>query len=386
MGTGAFIEPLVVLTLLLGGTYINRDPTFHIFPSAGERWYQKEIGAGKKEDSPRTLESAWHGAASKEGLLAQESRWRTREVGISGFRGRVITPNTNVFRGRIYQLGRAFTAVTLVQGTVHVARQHALQLIHLEQRLHIFHELPVQHFFLRHPSLLLWINHIYSFIHIPGTILFLIWLYYFTTTLNRVPESPRHRPLTDLTEAGSPAGPSLYEARRRTMAMCNLLAFVVFTTWPCMPPRLLNDHNYHGPDAAEARSYGFVDTVHGAHGASSVWTQNRFCNQYAAMPSLHFGYALLIGTTLLTIPLAPSLPSSSLFPSWRIFLLRSLGAVYPVLILLAIIATANHFILDAIAGAGVCAVAWWSQNVLRNLVVLEDWVLWCIGVAKPEGE
>src|SRR6187549_3892681 len=82
---------------------------------------------------------------------------------------------------QVYQLGRAFTALTLVEGTVNVARQHALQVIHLEQRLHLFFELPIQHWFLKHPLLMHWTNRIYSFIHIPGTILFLVCLYYYTT-------------------------------------------------------------------------------------------------------------------------------------------------------------------------------------------------------------
>lgn len=47
-----------------------------------------------------------------------------------------------------------------------------------------------------------------------------------------------------------------------------------------MPPRLLSDRPVVGPVGELSRSYGFVDTVHGAGGASSVWTQNRFCNQY----------------------------------------------------------------------------------------------------------
>lgn len=64
------------------------------------------------------------------------------------------------------------------------------------------------------------------------------------------------------------------------MAMCNLLAFVVFTLWPCMPPRLLSDPGFDGDGAAEAKGFGFVDTVHSSDGQSSVWTTNRFCNQY----------------------------------------------------------------------------------------------------------
>ena len=59
------------------------------------------------------------------------------------------------------------------------------------------------------------------------------------------------------------------------MAMCNLMAFVVFTLWPCMPPRLLSEKDVPGEEGALARSFGFVDTVHGAEGAVSVWTANK---------------------------------------------------------------------------------------------------------------
>lgn len=189
---------------------------------------------------------------------------------------------------QVYQLGRAFTAVTLVEETVDVARKHALQLIHIEKALGLFVERPIQDWFLARPTLMSWTNRIYSFIHIPGTILFLVLLYYFTTTRKR--RALIRSNGTDASLFGS-AGPALYEARRRTMALCNLLAFVVFTLWPCMPPRLLSDPDYHGEDAAESKSYGFVDTVHSADGEKSVWTTNKFCNQYGEWqlpaPPLH---------------------------------------------------------------------------------------------------
>lgn len=177
-----------------------------------------------------------------------------------------------------YQLGRAFTAVTLREGTVDAARHHALQLIQVEERLGIFWELKIQRFFLRYPLTMTWINWTYSFIHIPGTIVFLVWLYHYAITRNLMNE-PQQAKLRGTGNA-SLAGPLLYEARRRTLAVCNLLAFVVFTLWPCMPPRLLGDPAVKGPEGELARSYGFVDTVHGANGAGSVWTENRFCNQY----------------------------------------------------------------------------------------------------------
>lgn len=198
---------------------------------------------------------------------------------------------------QVYQIGRAFTALTMVKNTVDIAREHALQIIHLEQRLHLFLELDVQHWFLKHPTLMHWTNRLYSFVHIPGTIAFLIILYYLTTTRYRGISSGGY-PHSDVSSgntspsgrSASPSsvsalkqrtfGPHVYEARRRTMAMCNLIAFIVFTLWPCMPPRLLSDPDYNGEYEDEAKSYGFVDTVHGTEGESSVWTTNKFCNQY----------------------------------------------------------------------------------------------------------
>lgn len=298
MGAGAFIEPLVVISLLVGGTLINRS-------KKNSQVLNSPIWASHKRNDSR--ESGPPSPSSEDELLSPRSRlstsssylsgahteepgWRRRRIGLLGWQKDIYSPNTAEFSERllsrllrafpflvevwywaliywVYQLGRAFTAVTLVQGTVHTARRHALQLIHLEQYLHIFWEPAIQRFFLQYPTTMHWINRIYSFIHIPGTILFLIWLYYLTITANKSPQ--RHE------LERSPAGPALYQARRRTMAMCNLIAFVVFTVWPCMPPRLLSDPGYAGKDAVEAKGYGFVDTVHGAEGESSVWTQNK---------------------------------------------------------------------------------------------------------------
>ena len=235
---------------------------------------------------------------------------------------------------------------------------------------------------------MLWTTRVYSFIHIPGTILFLVWLYYYTTTQNRIPSRNSEQ------AQGSPAGPPLYEARRRTMALCNILAFIVFTAWPCMPPRLLNDADAEGKDVAEAQQYPFVDTVHAKGGEASVWTENRFVNHYAAMPSLHFGYSLLVGLTIATIPLAsrhrasqsrtlPVLGRISC-PSLARTLCLIVGFSYSFTILVAIVATANHFILDAIAGAMICGVAWYGNRILLNLVPLEDLFLWCLRIHKPE--
>lgn len=96
------------------------------------------------------------------------------------------------------------------------------------------------------------------------------------------------------------------------------------------------------------------------------------------MPSLHFGYSLLIGLTIATIPVAGLRPNS-----WRRVAIVALGMSYPALILTAIVATANHFILDAVAGAVVCGVAWNANGILLNLCIVEDYFLWLVRIHKP---
>ncbi|KAK1981593.1 integral membrane protein [Colletotrichum cereale] len=409
MGIGAVAEPLVVITLLFGGTFFNRNTGGNTYDNLGWKGPDIDDVEHKRSDERRSGVSTPDsedsllsvGAWSPSSTLAphEEPPRRTRRVSFFGYQRLITTPNTRVYKDRllsrvlrkfpflveawywallywVYQLGRAFTALTLNEGTVDVARRHALQLIHLEQRLHVFIEVPVQQYFLQMPTVLHWINRIYSFIHIPGTIFFLVILYFVTTTRKRRALAAR-LPGNEAVRWNA-AGPALYEARRRTMATCNLIAFVIFTLWPCMPPRLLSDPSYNGPDAGEAKSFGFVDTVHSGSGESSVWTTNKFCNQYAAMPSLHFGYSLLIGLTVATLPM-PSLRSRP----WRRFALAAAGMAYPALILTAIVATANHFVLDAVAGAIVCGLAWNCNGVLLNLLVVEDYFLRMLRIHKP---
>lgn len=61
-----------------------------------------------------------------------------------------------------------------------------------------------------------------------------------------------------------------------------------------------------------------------------------------------------------------------------------MGFAYPFLILVAIVATANHFILDAVAGAMICALGWIFNGILLNLLPLEDYFLWLVRIHKPE--
>lgn len=113
----------------------------------------------------------------------------------------------------------------------------------------------------------------------------------------------------------------------------------------------------------------------------------------AAMPSLHFGYSLIIGLTLVTLPLgvlrSQSLRKSST-PSLHQSIQRTIGLIcrvfgvlYPLTIFVVVLATANHFVLDAIIGGCICVLACRYNRVMLNLRVIEDCVLFVLRISKP---
>lgn len=121
------------------------------------------------------------------------------------------------------------------------------------------------------------------------------------------------------------------------------------------------------------------------------------------MPSLHFGYSLLIGVSLIQLPVSPRAKNHRLgtalpltestarssyvrVPSAAKVLCEVVGFLYPVSVLAAIIATANHFILDAVAGGAICLLALWCNASMKNLLPVEDYVLWCLRIHKPTCE
>ncbi|KJR89260.1 uncharacterized protein SPSK_06324 [Sporothrix schenckii 1099-18] len=411
MVVGPFVEVAVVLGLLSGGTLLNRDTSVGLSDMDEDNLLTSHTRTPYSDDG---IES---GPADDKGIMMGDdivhivhSDKRPRTLYFGPWRRTVWTPNTARFRNRllsrvlrkfpflveawywallywVYQLARAVSAVLLIdESVVQAARRHALQLVRVEEALAIFVEPAVQRFFLqRRPAVMRGINRLYAFVHIPGTILFLVFLYYITTTRPQrqmqIQQATLH-PDVAAHRYRDRYRPDLYERRRRTMAMCNLVAFVLFTAWPVMPPRLLGaDHLAHSSN--DEAGYAFVDTVHAtADGAQSVWTTNRFCNQYAAMPSLHFGYAFLIGLTVATLPLDAGDTRRAARARRRLLAVLG-GLVYPALIWIAIIATANHFILDAVVGGIVCLAVWQVSGLLRNLLPLEDYFLSAVRIHKP---
>ncbi|KAH7112500.1 hypothetical protein B0J11DRAFT_597868 [Dendryphion nanum] len=160
---------------------------------------------------------------------------------------------------------------------------------------------------------------------------------------------------------------------RRTMTLTNLCAFATFIFYPCMPPRLL------------PREYGFLDTVR-HDDAQSVWMTGTFVNQLAAMPSMHFGYSFCIGITLIyhsglfRKKIRPGERRKSAF--WKTFYLV-VGMAYPAFILTTIIATANHYFMDALVATCFVSFSFFCNKIFYIFIPLEDILLRALHAEKP---
>ena len=182
-------------------------------------------------------------------------------------------------------------------GDASTAFENARKLIAFEIDLGIFTEPIVQGLFLSKTGLIKFLNTFYMYVHIPATTVFFIWLF------------KKHN--------------NRYYWIRNGFIAANCIAVVFFIFYPCAPPRMLGE-------------YGFVDTL---LAVSKVDLYDGFFsgffNQYAAVPSMHFGNAFLIAFSVILY--------AKKSYKWLVLL-------YPLFVLLVIVITANHFYLDAILG------------------------------------
>jgi hypothetical protein len=196
----------------------------------------------------------------------------------------------------------------LARGDVTTAVDHGLAILRAEKALSLNAEHPLNRLFSDTPALGIPADFAYASLHYLVTPAILVWLF-------------RRRP-------------ARYRGARTWLMLSTLLGLVGFTLMPTCPPRLLD------------ASYGFVDTMaqfssYGWWGgeASAPRGLGGMTNQYAAMPSLHVGWALWCGVML--------------WRHGRTPLLKTLGVAYPLLTAFVVMGTANHYFLDAVAGAAV---------------------------------
>ncbi len=151
--------------------------------------------------------------------------------------------------------------------------------------------------------------------------------------------------------------PRVYVFARTALAATTLLALVGFAAYTLMPPRLLDANSIYGGCKGQVQGchgYGIVDTIDlwggiwkfGEGGMSVV------SNQYAAMPSLHFGWSSWCAVTMVMVlrSMAAARARDAGQPpvplprrSWWVF-------AYPAATLICILITGNHYWLDALVG------------------------------------
>ena len=148
--------------------------------------------------------------------------------------------------------------------------------------------------------------------------------------------------------------PAQYPQWRNALAAMTALAIIGFALYPLMPPRLLDEPcPWEGPGnwggaciASDLRGddgFGFVDTlaVYGGPWSFDSAAMASISNQYAAMPSLHIGWALWC--------------AFAIWPLARRRWAKALIIAYPMATLFCIVVTGNHFWLDAVGGIAVFA-------------------------------
>ncbi|MFJ6658128.1 phosphatase PAP2 family protein [Streptomyces sp. NPDC091377] len=199
----------------------------------------------------------------------------------------------------VYKLGRH-----LATGNTAEAFRNARRVWDGERALGLPAENAVQSLLLHGDTLVRAANTFYATVHFPATVLFLAWLYW---------RRPAH-----------------YLWARRVLAALTAAALVLHLVFPLAPPRML-------------AWTGMIDT--GAVHGPSVYgppATDQLSNQFAAMPSLHFGWALMVAVGLI----------AATRTRWR-----PLWLLHPLLTLLVIVGTANHYWLDAVVAAALLGLA-----------------------------
>jgi hypothetical protein len=212
----------------------------------------------------------------------------------------------------------AYTAYQFVRGNVGgnagAAFDNASRLIHVERQLGIFYEASLQQLILPRDWMVDFFNYLYIYGHLPVIIIVAIWLY------------ASHR--------------NNYALFRNAFLISGLIALIGFTTVPLTPPRYMPE-------------FGFTDTITQAK-SYYILQSPKIVNQYAAMPSLHFGWDLLVAVAIGV--------------NTRVTWVRRATYMLPFLTLGGIVLTANHYFLDAAAGALVACLGLGIAWLLRRSV------------------
>jgi hypothetical protein len=210
---------------------------------------------------------------------------------------------------------------------------HGYDVWDIEKLLGIANEDTLEHWVLQHDWLMRAANVFYATVHVPALVAFLVWLFF------------RHRE----------SYPPVRNLLAATTGVCLVLHWI-----PVAPPRMYPDLGF--VDAA--RQLG--QSVYGPVGQG-------ISNQVSALPSLHAAWALIVAYGVIVASRS----------RWRWWILA-----HPVLTILVIVVTANHWWLDSIAAAGVIAVVLalqWALAVARSRFSVPGAVADVVAVPSADG-
>lgn len=225
------------------------------------------------------------------------------------------------------------------------AKANAHKVIRLEQKTGLDIEVYFQRAIMPHESFTKFLGTFYLAAHWGSIVAFFAW------TVTRIGSDARKK--------------EEYTTARGRFMIMNFIAVIIFMAFPCAPPRMIE---------------GFVDTLGTVSGVDVYSSTRRWVNPFAAMPSMHIGYSLLFSICTIQI-LRASIKNRSKDNTSYEFECLEAGMVeqcdkygrlgkfdylslvpfvligYPIFMVFTIVATANHFILDAVAGACCCFTA-----------------------------
>jgi membrane-associated phospholipid phosphatase len=223
----------------------------------------------------------------------------------------------------LYRLVRGF-----VDGQAGLAFENARTLVHIERSLGLFFEPGLQAWAKGEEWLLTFANWMYVNSHFLVTTTFLVWLYI----------ARNH---------------AFYFVRNMFMVAMGF-ALVGYLAYPTAPPRFLPE-------------WGFTDTVANFVGESAENSADVLYNPFAAVPSMHVAFALMIA-----------------IPAFRLVRrrpLKALWAVYPALVTFVVVVTANHYWVDAVLGAIVAGASAWLASATFARARPDAWA-WRTAAAK----
>jgi hypothetical protein len=202
-----------------------------------------------------------------------------------------------------------------------IAFQNALRVIDWQQALGLNQELAIQQWSLDWLPLIIFSNYFYGTVYLGATFGIIVWLY-------------RRRS-------------DAYPLWRNTLAIMTTLGLVGFAFFPLMPPRLLDV-------LGDGQAFGFVDTLvdYPTFWSFDSEALRTMSNPFAAMPSLHCAWAFW--------------GACALYPRVGSVWAKGVTLAYPVVTLYVVIATGNHFILDAVGGIMIFVIGYGAARVVTR--------------------